>query len=215
MKWEYPEIEKAIARIEKRQRARTSFEFYRVQLQWFLDLVELDLGTLSEGDWMNLRYEALITLFLPDLSDEGFILPPPKDLHEFLPDDLPEKEDIRELQSQLQKRLNDFLTPGGEYSISSRMETRVKRIQAPDGSVKIIFSRGKKGDTERGLQIVASFLEDYGSLVNRCKECTRLFIADRSDQVYCSARCLNRVTQRRFREKAKKMEAKTHGKKRR
>ena len=50
---------------------------------------------------------------------------------------------------------------------------------------------------------VAHLLGAHSGRLRRCGECQTIFLMDRRQQVFCSARCLNRVTQRRWRDRRK------------
>ncbi len=51
---------------------------------------------------------------------------------------------------------------------------------------------------------VAHVLGAHSGRLRRCTECRTIFLKDRRQQLFCSARCLNRVTQRRWRNKKEK-----------
>src|SRR5574341_1401882 len=102
MWWEYPEIQKAITRIKSRQKAQTDYEFYRVLLSWYLDLCDLDLTILSEGTWLDLRYELFVLLFVVEAQRE-FWLEDEEGSRERLPSDLLDKETIEKIQSHLRR----------------------------------------------------------------------------------------------------------------
>lgn len=57
--------------------------------------------------------------------------------------------------------------------------------------------------TDEAIYKVLQALQMCGGLVNRCTQCTFLFLADRKNKKYCSIKCQNVVTSRRFREKQK------------
>lgn len=57
--------------------------------------------------------------------------------------------------------------------------------------------------TDQAIYKVLQSLEVCGGLVNRCPECTALFLAERKNKTYCSIKCQNVVTSRRCREKQK------------
>lgn len=57
---------------------------------------------------------------------------------------------------------------------------------------------------EAFLYRAGRLLVECGAFVRRCADCPRLFFATRPKQRFCSARCLGRVTQRRFKTKGKK-----------
>lgn len=57
--------------------------------------------------------------------------------------------------------------------------------------------------TDGAIYKVLQALQVCGGLVQRCNECTALFLADRKNKKYCSIKCQNVMTSRRFREKQK------------
>jgi hypothetical protein len=57
--------------------------------------------------------------------------------------------------------------------------------------------------TDEAIYKVLQALQACGGLVNRCTECTTLFLAERTNKKYCSIKCQNVVTSRKFREKQK------------
>lgn len=57
--------------------------------------------------------------------------------------------------------------------------------------------------TDEPIYKVLQALQVCGGLVNCCPECNELFLADRTNKVFCTIKCQNVVTSRRFREKQK------------
>ena len=45
---------------------------------------------------------------------------------------------------------------------------------------------------------VVQALQTCGGMVNKCRECSTLFLAEKISQVYCSVRCQSRVTSREY-----------------
>lgn len=143
--------------------------------RWLVDFVNLDLETLSEGDWLNLRWEYIRfgRLGIPvQLAPRTMVQK----------DQAWAKEGIR--------RLAD----GQEWSFDFQMTARLKMV---DGSLQEepVGARGAPF-----AMMVWQALRHTAKHFRLCKECRRPLIAQKR-QVYCSVRCSQAVRTRTWRAK--------------
>ena len=172
-------------------------------LAWVLKFCEEDLDQLSGGDWENLIYEVVwFAIFGPAIPGKEFV--PSGDvlqdsiINPNVP--LPTREEIQLLQQWTKAHLDEFIA-SGETSIflQSRSELVVKRDRKT-GRAEMML---KADELLYGFAFsFAQVLREAGARLNQCPECQKYYSA-RSNQTYCSPRCQNKVSLRKFREEAK------------
>ena len=168
-------------------------------LGWVLDFCRWDLDQLSAGDWENLIYEVVwFGIFGPAFSKTEFI-PGGDDLQDSIlnPDiPLPRREEVQLLQHWTKAHLDEFIA-SGETSISllSKSELVVKRDRKTARAEMML----KTDNLCQGFAFsFAQVLREAGARLNQCPECQKYYSA-RSNQTYCSPRCQNKVSLRKFR----------------
>jgi hypothetical protein len=221
----YPEFLKAIIRILNRYQARTLRSRSRAWLRLALDIANADLAKLSEGDWINMQYEVAafcdwltVQSIMDDdidmIEDELMVIEKVKAEGRLVDESeeedfprLPAREDIQNLQAVFRTNLNHLLfTPHEDpripihLGISINMEVNISK----SSKGRVVCSQNpsaEKSWENLGLFILTFFLGRNANMIHKCEECTKMYLADRKDQLYCNVRCRNRATQRRFREK--------------
>jgi hypothetical protein len=205
---------------EAAQKARERLgDTSRKVLRWLLRFVYTDLAKLSEGQWLDLQEE------FREFTNHGTSLNPKKvpPWHSSYPEmesRVDERGDWvmwRSLAEESQKNLRVWLerlmeTYDLEFDpmpIKFRVRSLryyypsdvMKETKYPEATgLKSIFLNGHHVFAYHVAQILASHCDR----LCRCTECQTIFLVDRRQQVFCSPRCLNRVTQRRWRESQKK-----------
>ena len=187
-------------------------------LQWLLGFSKADLVKLTEGQWLDLEKEM-----------EFFVMKPPSGLRttwdvgrkprrglQIKPSLHPTpgfrpkifwRRRVDRFQRLLRQWLHDLMQ---EYGVRFEpMEFRLRLIHP-----KYLFPRFSEAELPENFGFSAFFANyeqalayNFAHLVGAhsgrlrlCAECKGIFLADRRQQVFCSVRCLNRATQRRWRE---------------
>lgn len=167
-------------------------------LRWAIDLTRKDLDLLSEGDWLNLENEVVVFGYLTLRPSS-----PPGEKTDF-PEGIklhtPSKQDITKLKTTLQERLDEYGSRKSKQQYGPFKVTITLSVRN-DGNI----AQWVKGSfIERSLCSLALLLGEHGGMIRFCEECGVMFLAYMSDQKYHDTKCLNRVTQRRMREKQEK-----------
>lgn len=154
--------------------------------RWLLDFAVLDLTSLSEGNWVDVR-QALGRLVTPGLKSRGSA-PPARSA-----------EKVRALQDWLLKGLvaiyaeRTWCEVGRIRSVLQSSDNRLNALTEPSGSA----------GTAEGFRFGAhQVLARAASRFRLCGWCGRPFIAKRK-QGYCVPQCSQAGRTRRFREKQK------------
>ena len=216
--------------LEERQKARERIgETSEKALQWLLRFAKTDLSQLTEGQWLDLEKEMDVFIMEPPpgLSvrwDPGTKPRPGLKLKPSLhptPGFRPKifwRSRVTSFQGPLRKWLDDFMKPGGIWFEPMRLQVLLRHpkyffsgltdAQLPEN---FGFSALFENYEQTFAYNVAHLLGAHSGRLRLCGECKHIFLADRRQQVFCSARCLNRVTQRRWREAQKeKQERRRH-----
>jgi hypothetical protein len=164
----------------------------------------LDLTTLRTGDWVNLQ-EDLRDFLLPTHADLR-----PGGLHTWPTEGHMPEEYTREDFTALQAETRDMLA----MTIASRANPQawvakrlsihctnphVPALPDPHPGRHIMSVQGAVRDLFL-LHVSHLSRAVNTAMLTRCPECDTVFLR-KSNQVYCSKKCVNRVTQRRFRER--------------
>lgn len=207
------ELLEADIRICDRYQARTPKAREKAWLRWLLAFSERTPFHLSQGDWLNLRHEVgALTLAVSTKSVKSA-----EEIEEKIKrlveskraiSILPSEEEVLELQDKIQRALKELLSPLGTTILGPfRVKvwvSRGDRTQIAPVRKSYIDQLVEGSVTDRTMHQIAILLGKYGAMVERCPECERLFLADRKNQTYCSAKCQTRVTSRRYRQKQRK-----------
>jgi hypothetical protein len=164
----------------------------------------LDLTTLRTGDWVNLQ-EDLRDFLSPTHADlrPGGLHTYPTEGH--MPEEYT-REDFAALQAEtrdmlamvIASRANPQAFVPKQLSISPT-PPHVPALPEPHPGRHFISVQGAVRDLF--LFRVHNLLAQVNTaMLTRCPECDTIFLR-KSNQVYCSKKCVNRVTQRRFRER--------------
>jgi hypothetical protein len=187
----------------------------RDRLEFALRFAQLDLGTLREGDRLNLRDDLEAFLGWGDkaapgtLADRGgivaFPLLPP------LPKDLPDAA-MKALQAEVRSLLggvadyhtNARATPEGPLTGSFHpfpVNVRYSVVPLPRAKVSGAILQVKGATRDCTLLVLIHLLtRENTAMIRRCPEDQRLFYRVRR-QVYCSRSCVNRVNKRAWRKR--------------
>jgi len=177
------------------------------RLVWVLTFAQRDLTRLSEGDWLNLTEEMtafILTSHVPRLFNEEEILEFGK-AHPypvvFSPEFLstpPSREEIQQLQTEINGVLTDLLTQGRVEIGKLSMEVKLYTWGTPP---KYGLSENFEDLQSAVLYRICQLWGAHGDRVKRCPACQRLFVAGRPNQHYCSPRCQNRVKVQEYRKR--------------
>ncbi len=180
---------------------------------WFLDFAQMDLTTISAGRWTDLQYEvgalAQYQTLGPDPSlfwnralvrkDWQGRLRGASTLNPMeLPKTLPPRKAIHALQEEVLEALTTLA--GGEPC---------NALPLPSAIVAIIADRSNDRSFALCVVELPRDLFMYTFTVNlcwiahrlrRCRECKRIFYADRKNKEYCGLACQNRAGTKRWRQ---------------
>lgn len=106
------------------------------------------------------------------------------------------------LKGCIEDLLNGSIARVGPLSVSISITRRDRKVGSRSPRPKHEVLRPHQL-TDEAIYKVLQALDVCGGLVNRCPECNALFLAERSNRMYCGLQCQNVVTSRRFREKQK------------
>lgn len=172
------------------------------RLQFVVRFAHMELDALRPGDWLNLQWE-LRDFLLPTYDDLGV-----RGLHTF-PVDPPSPEeysmaDFRALQVEAREILAMVVDSRADNKVWRRIPIDHIRIAAPhvlDGQQGQHFLC-VQGTTRDMFLLRVLFLVCAldTTVLRRCRECGTIFVRQRH-QAYCSRPCVNRVSQRRWRER--------------
>jgi hypothetical protein len=147
-----------------------------------LDFAVVDLDSLSEGDWLNLRQAA-----------ENFVEPlTPRSKRQVSSRAL--KAGIRELQQWIVTGLASLVTTG-TWTVTTKAP--IVLGLTPLGLTNIVSHGDTVSFGEAFKTTAHEVLTSTASRFRVCRECGRPFIAGKG-QEYCSSRCSQAVRTRRF-----------------
>jgi len=160
------------------------------RLQFALAFAELELDTLREGDWLNLRDDMRTFAWLGEgeqtLEDLGGVITFPVDRP--LPQDLT-KDNIRALQREAKNCFFSIAT------FQRPLRFHYLRDGSRDGGVLAYM-----GNAPDMFLIRLVHLLGTADRIRTCPECNKLFLKIRK-QKYCSRTCVNKANQRDWRER--------------
>ena len=184
------------------------------RLRFVLEFAQRDLAKLRPGDWLNLRDDVERVLvganFGPEFDFGTEAIPPPDGFmaypidHPF-PKDMPE-EAFHRLQEEIRTILNDMVLGAREPTapagppVPLQVALRLTSFEGPGGGQTQPFLIAEGALRDVFLWLVFMLLQDGAALLARCPECETIFYRNRN-QDFCSRPCVNRVSQRQWRER--------------
>ena len=172
-------------------------------MQWILKFADCDLGALSAGGWMDLRYEVALFTFVgpPEAWKIGhFIVAPTQWGHmhhgSFQHCVLPTSEEVEQCQAITNQHLAQLLQLGsthfppflGTMVVSDTTQVHLGPLAVSPETRLLSFLHG-----------LACSLAIHAAGIRRCSGCQTRFLANRRDQHFCSVRCLSRFNMRKYR----------------
>jgi hypothetical protein len=209
------ELLKADLDVGARYHARSSNARLKAWLRWVLDFSEKDLSKLTTADWLNVRYQmgALSITALP--HHPHLRMDNADDINEWLEDakqpggptgTIPSMEECGEIQKQIRTALDKLLTTGRANLGSIKVNLiifRNDKLHSPTKRHSGLVDFIQGGTVERAIYQISALLKEQGAMIEKCPECERRFLADRTNQKYCSGSCQSKVTSRNYRQKEK------------
>ena len=185
------------------------------EIGWLVHFIQIDLDALTPSEWMVLAYE--VASFaeadgpdrhtLPIISSSGWAVQAMPG--ETLECTLPSRKEAMQLQQTIRGHLEQLwqhaVTPV-TFSDLTLIVTMPGALHARHGSLLVATTPKTKEFEYR----VAVSLAHYAGRVRRCRECQRIFLAARRDQLFCDPRCQMRVASRKWRKGSKKTSKKEH-----
>jgi hypothetical protein len=176
---------------------------------WLIDFLQRDLDTLTPSEWMVVAYEVASfgeeasphTYSMPTASLSGWSVQAIP--HETVHYTLPSRKDAIGLQRTIRHHLEQLWEHGVApvtFSDLTLIITGPGALTARHGSLLV----ATKPKTREFEYRVAVLLAQYAGRIRRCKECHRIFLAIRCDQLFCTTRCQMRVASRKWRKTSKR-----------
>lgn len=182
---------------------------------WLVNFIQLDLDTLTPSEWMVLAYEVASfaevnspgTHTMPIVLASGWSVQaiPGETLHYTLPS---RKEAV-----QLQGTIRGYLEHLWAHAVApvtfadlTLVVTMPGALHARHGSI-LVATKPKTKEFEYRFAVL---LAHHAGRIRCCQECQRIFLAVRSDQLFCDPRCQMRVASRKWRKESKKKSRKEH-----
>jgi hypothetical protein len=208
---------------EQQKAAERIGETSEKALRWLLRYSKMDLTKLSEGQWLDLEKEMDVFLLTPppglktswDFKQKplrgGFRWEQPS-LHPTpgFRSKLFWRRRVMSFQPTVRRWLQQLMQPGGIWfgPMELQLILRHPRFFLPkvsDAELPENFGfHATFANYEQALAYnFAHLIGAHSGRLRLCAACKELFLADRRQQVFCSAVCLNRITQRRWRAKQK------------
>lgn len=176
------------------------------EVGWLTRFVQTDLEALSPSEWMVLAYE--VATFAATGASGAKMLPivgqqengwsvqvlPPTAWHW----SLPSRQEAKQLQTLLRHYLQQFWEKGYarmRFYDLTLIAFGPGYLDERRGVVSVYARRPAKEFEYRAAYLLAR----DGWRIRRCRECQRIFLAIRRDQLYCDIRCQMRVASRKWR----------------
>lgn len=199
----------------QRARERIGFDIdHWHQLNWYLNLSNLKIETLSDGDLLNLQEEVIALCRL---------------LTEYTNAPLLTQDQLRALQREIRKPFEDLVNTGtallgpfsykacitcpasifGKNSSATKVKSSLRRQSLPPlVALKFLVDDSTDKSNERYIpNILLSHLADLLSLMGnsivRCPKCQKMFLQFRRHAKFCSRECQSRAAMASIREKKK------------
>ena len=174
------------------------------EIGWLVQFIQRDLEALTPSEWMVLAYE--VASFaeaegpnrhaLPVAIASGWTVQAiPGETLEYT---LPSRKEAMHLQVTIRGHLEQMWQHGVApitFSDLTLMVIMPGAFHARHGSLLVATTPKTKEFEYR----VAVSLAYHAGRVRRCRECQRIFLAARRDQLFCDPRCQMRVASRKWR----------------
>lgn len=184
------------------------------EIGWLVNFIQLDLDALTPSEWMVLGYEVASFVeadgpsshAMSVVSATGWSVQaiPGETLHFTLPS---RKEAI-----QLQRTIRGYLEHLWTHAVAPVTFADLTLVVTMPGA---LFRHGSilvatKPKTKEFEYRFAVLLAHHAGRIRRCRECLRIFLAARRDQLFCDPRCQMRVASRKWRKTREKTSRKEH-----
>jgi len=192
---------------EEIQKASTRIGFSdESAMEWLLRFAQTEVGTLSQGQWLDLRAELEVFFSCgPPKSDHDlvdqlvFADPKGKKSRTWSPFIDQQKGVVPHIQQTLSQAFRDLLEHGKATFESIKITPCIVRDD-PKGKPRILPSPSNDPQ-DLFLFYAIELLETFKKQIHSCRECGRIFLGYRFKQNFCSTACQNRTNQRKFRER--------------
>ncbi len=197
-----------------------------MSMLWFLQFAKTDLSGLSSGDWSNLRYEieALTRINIFSISKNTMAINSIKDWTGLAsPDEirqsrsyaqvwalqkLPSVKAAYTLQDKTRDHIYGIIDNGKTALHLSKLHIhifdmdRTGRATINDSRISLGWGKRLSCDSIEsifGFRLI-ELLAQFAPRIRRCPECTKVNLADRRNQKFCSVKCQSRSYMRKYRD---------------
>ncbi len=173
---------------------------------WILNFVQHDLEALAPSEWNLLAFDvAALSFKFPtegwgnlDQEDVWSIRLFREERH--LLASLPSRKEGQELQAILLAHLNQWFTTQRLAVCFPKLTIEIAEERDPDINQSFVMAYVKMDHIAKRFEYCFAYLfAEHASYIRRCQECSRIFLAKRHDQIYCTPRCQTRVATRKWR----------------
>lgn len=177
---------------------------------WLVNFIQLDLDALTPTEWMVIAYEVASFAEAEGVEQQSLpvVVASGWSVHA-LPDEalhytLPSRKEALQLQRTIRGHLEHLWQHGIapiKFPALTLIATAAGAFDDRHGSLLV----ATKPKTKEFEYRVAVLLAHYAGRVRPCQECHRIFVAGRSDQLFCDPRCQMRVASRKWRKANKQI----------
>ncbi len=174
-------------------------------MDWLLWFAQVRLGSLTRGRWFDFCVEldcfVYVRPFATSFNFGGLSFPTMETSTEQTPDS--PLNHLKRLQAYIRRRL-DQLLQGKEVRFPPvSVAFHVVKKSDKEGLSQTVLKVFAKSAFDLFLYQAAMLFVQHGTRIRQCSECSQIFLGYRGPQQFCSPRCQNRATHRRYRERHK------------
>ena len=161
-------------------------------LEWLLEFAQLDLTNLSPGQWTDLSAELAV------FAKYGPVATRPPFIAGWLGSrsmTSPSRKEAAAWQRLIRTALNSLLDEGFAKFPPAQITGHIFYMKTKDKVSTWVRAKGR--DQSFIYHAFRSF-EGEARRIKRCEVCQRIYLANRSTQIFCSIKCQGRATQQRF-----------------
>ena len=178
---------------------------------WGLRWVQRVSSRLNEEEWTSLRQEigGLASIRVGDPTQLARHVRAALALEDHAVYGLPTKEEAVRCLALIKASVLDLLRCPSATVGPLRVMVTVSR---QDRREKSEVSEEIPNKVDQVIYRFLKALQNCGGLVNKCPRCSKIFLAGRANQVYCTQRCQSVVTSRNYRKEQKEKKEKRRNK---
>ena len=172
-------------------------------MRWVLRFSRQELSSLSAEELLDVRFELEKfgqSTALVGQGRDSFPSPVAPGGRGILDCNLPNEQTVRSYQHKLRHLLQQVVEEGGVSFRTPPMDHHLtwSREVGDLHDLTYVVTAADEPDGPY-TYVLIQLLVSHGKYLRRCDECTQIFLAERSNQTYCSKTCQTRAGTRRYR----------------